>query len=87
MLCQLLAMRAVIDARGHVTLNALPYLVLPYHIAPKYAYSFAPDIMDYLATKFQYLSLPRLTYRSKTNKNPSSSHVLPAPKNYVISHD
>ena len=68
---------------------ALPYLALPYYMAPEYAYSFAPVIMDYLATKFQvfqYLAMPRLTYGSKTNEIPSSSHVLPAPKNCSISH-
>ena len=44
-------------------------------MAPKYAYSFAPDIMDYQATKFQYPDLPRLAIEAKLT---SSSQVLPA---------
>ena len=53
---------------------------LPYHKDPKSAYSLALNILDYLATKFQYLAFPRLNYEPRSHENPSISLATNGPK-------
>ena len=48
-------------------------------MAPGYAYSFAPDIMNCLATKFQYLALPRLAIEAKLTRILLFAFIPPAP--------